>query len=287
MAYAVMGITGQVGGAVARHLLSKGKAVRGIARDPAKAHDWEAQGITLAIADSNDAAALTGAFREAEGAYVMLPPLFTPSPDFREARAIATALARSLAAAHPAKVIVLSTIGAHQDHGIGILAQLHILEVALADLPMPTTFLRAAWFMENALWDVEAAKAGAISSYLHPLDREIGMVATDDIGRSVAELLVGDWTGHRVVELEGPHRYSPNHLAAAFAAALDRPVSAVTVPREVWDGLFRKQGATDPSLRIEMLDGFNSGWIEFQGGQAIHARGKIELLPVIRELVAR
>ncbi len=38
--YAVMGITGNVGGAVARELLAQGKKVRALVRDPKKASEW-------------------------------------------------------------------------------------------------------------------------------------------------------------------------------------------------------------------------------------------------------
>jgi uncharacterized protein YbjT (DUF2867 family) len=39
--YAVMGITGNVGGAVARTLLTRGEKVRGIVRNPEKAAEWQ------------------------------------------------------------------------------------------------------------------------------------------------------------------------------------------------------------------------------------------------------
>jgi NAD(P)H dehydrogenase (quinone) len=45
--YAVMGITGNVGGAVARTLLAKGEKVRGIVRNPEKATEWQKQGAEL------------------------------------------------------------------------------------------------------------------------------------------------------------------------------------------------------------------------------------------------
>ena len=45
--YAVMGITGNVGGAVARTLLAKGEKVRGIVRNPEKAAEWQKQGVEL------------------------------------------------------------------------------------------------------------------------------------------------------------------------------------------------------------------------------------------------
>jgi hypothetical protein len=37
--------------------------------------------------------------------------------------------------------------------------------------------------------------------------------------------------------------------------------------------------------RIRMLDGFNEGWIEFEGGEAALIKGEVELATVLRELV--
>jgi len=34
-----------------------------------------------------------------------------------------------------------------------------------------------------------------------------------------------------------------------------------------------------------MLDGFNEGWIEFEGGEANSTKGKVELETVLRGLV--
>ena len=48
--YAITGITGQVGGAVARTLLAEGANVRAVARDARKAASWVKRGCELAIA---------------------------------------------------------------------------------------------------------------------------------------------------------------------------------------------------------------------------------------------
>ena len=90
------------------------------------------------------------------------------------------------------------------------------------------------------------------------------MVATADIGRVAAELLQETWKGGRVVELEGPHRVTPNEIAATFATLLHRPVKMEAVPRATWEPLFKSQGMNNPMPRIQMLDGFNEGWIEFE-----------------------
>jgi len=68
--------------------------------------------------------------------------------------------------------------------------------------------------------------------------------------------------GHRIVELEGPSRITPDELAAALGQALGREVTPQVVPRETWETLFRAQGMQNPMPRMRMVDGFNEGWIE-------------------------
>jgi len=91
------------------------------------------------------------------------------------------------------------------------------------------------------------------------------MVATEDIGRVAAELLQKTWSGHRTVELEGPRPVTPNEIGATFARLLGHSVKVEAVPRETWESLFKSQGMKNPTPRIQMLDGFNEGWLEFEG----------------------
>jgi uncharacterized protein YbjT (DUF2867 family) len=285
--FAITAITGKVGGAVARHLLGAGKTVRAVVREESKGAPWAALGCDVAVADVADAEPLAAALADTEGAFILLPPVFDPAPDFADVKQTIAVIKEALVRAHPAKVVVLSTIGADADHP-NLLNGLRFLEQALADLPMPVRFLRAAWFMENAEWDVTSAKEeGVIHSYLQPLDRPIAMVATDDVGRTAADLLCEEWAGHRVIELEGPDRVMPNAVAAAFAAALNKPVSAVVVPRGDWEQLFRQQGMSNPQPRMQMIDGFNAGWIDFDGQDYNARRGQISIEQAIAALVRR
>jgi NAD(P)H dehydrogenase (quinone) len=115
----------------------------------------------------------------------------------------------------------------------------------------------------------------------------VPMVATADIGRVAAELLQETWSGHRVIELEGPQRVTPNEIAATFARLLDRPVRMEAVPRESWEALFKSQGTKNPIPRIRMLDGFNEGWIDFERGEAGLRKGNVALETVLKALIAR
>jgi uncharacterized protein YbjT (DUF2867 family) len=141
--------------------------------------------------------------------------------------------------------------------------------------------------MEHSSWDVDSAKNGVIQSFLQPLDKPVPMVATADIGCSAAELLQETWNGHRVVELEGPRRVTPKEIAASFASLLGHPVRVESVPRETWEPLFKSQGMENPMPRIQMLYGFNEGWIDFEGKGAGLRKGKVALETVLRTLIER
>ena len=283
--YAITGITGQIGGAVGRTLLAAGQPVRAVVRDVDKGKSWTERGCDVALATIEDAASLTAAFRGAEGVFVLVPPNFDPQPGFPEAQAIAAKLRSALENARPARVVYLSTIGA-QANQANLLRQHTIIERSLSDLSVPITFLRPAWFMENCRWDVASAREkGAIPSLLQPLDKPVSMVATADIGKLAAALLQEPWSGHRIVELEGPRRVTPDEIAATFTKVLGRPVRAQIVPRDSWEGLFSSQGMKNPLPRIQMLDGFNEGWIEFESGEAGSQKGTTSLESVLRSLV--
>jgi len=284
--YAVTGITGKVGGALARRLLAEGHAVRAVLRDASKAEPWEALGCDVALAGMQEPESLAAAFEGAEGVFILPPSDFDPAPGYPEARLVIDAVTAALKAAKARKILCLSTIGADATHD-NLLTQRTLMETAIGALELPVTFLRPGWFMENALWDVAAARdEGVLRSFLQPADKAFPMVATQDVGSVAADLLVEDWEGTRIVELEGPVRVSPNDLAGAFATALARPVHVEIVPRASWEALFLLQGMKNPLPRIRMLDGFNEGWIEFadQGRKAI--KGPTPLDEVIARLVA-
>jgi uncharacterized protein YbjT (DUF2867 family) len=285
--YAITGITGKVGGALARKLLEEGKSVRAVVRDEDKAKVWAARGCEIALANMDDAGALAAAFKGTEGVFILPPSDFDPAPGFPEARAVIDAVKAALEAARPGRVVCLSTIGA-QATQTNLLTQRTLMEEALSTLDIPVTFLRPGWFMENFALDVAPARdEGVIYSFLQPLDKPVPMIATADVGRVAAELIQQEWTGRRVVELEAPHRVTPDEAAAAFSKILGRPVTAAVVPRDTWEGLFKSQGMKDPMPRIRMVDGFNEGWIEFEGEASSIRKGSVELETVLRELVSQ
>ena len=285
--FAVLGITGKVGGAVARSLLATGQPVRAIVRSHEKGYVWAKRGCEVCVADMDDQKSLGTAFHGLKGAFVMLPSNFDQADGFPETVRTIASIRHALEATRPQKVVCLSTIGAQATQS-NLLSKLGIMERSFSTLPVSVTFLRAAWFMENAARDIQTAMTtGVVPSFLQPLDKPVPMVSTEDIGQVAAELLQqGEATG-RVVELEGPRRVTPAEIAVALSKLLARPVRAEAVPRRAWAALFRAQGASNPEPRMRMLDGFNEGWIEFDSDESAIRKGSITINQALKSLIQR
>jgi hypothetical protein len=71
-----------------------------------------------------------------------------------------------------------------------------------------------------------------------------------------------------------------------YSNLLGRQVRTRAVPRETWGAVFKAQGMRDPLPRIQMLDGFNEGWIRFEGGSATRVQGSVSLNDALGKLVA-
>jgi len=282
---AVTGITGKVGSQVARGLLAQGQAVRAVVRSRAKGDEWAALGCDVFVASIDDAEAMTEAFRGVDGVFLMTPPNYDPEPGFPDTQRNSVAIRTAIEEGRPGKVVFLSTVGAQVTEP-NLLNNSGMTEAMLRTVPIPVAFLRAAWFMENAAWDIESAKSGVVHSFLQPLDHRIPMVATEDIAQTAVELLGQSWNGVRIVELEGPERYSSNDVAAALASALHTPVRNEIVPRSTWEELFRSQGVKNPLPRIRMVDGFNEGWIDFESGQHGSRKAGTTLQAALQALVS-
>src|SRR6201994_1745253 len=261
--FTVMGITGNVGGAVAENLLAVGKTVRGVVRNPQKASFWVDQGVELVQSAYDDAAGLTKAFAGAEGVFAMIPPDFAPAPGLPEQKRTIAAIREALEQAKPGKAVFLSSIGSEQTSGLGLITSTHLMEEAMRTLPIPVAYLRAGSFIENWLGALDHIRAtGEMPFFYAPLDRKFPLIATRDIGLAGARVLQEAWTGERVLEVDGPEGGTDLYeTAAAFGRALGRQVKAVQLPEAAWQNVLEAMGmpADRTGLYIEMVKSLNSG----------------------------
>ena len=59
------------------------------------------------------------------------------------------------------------------------------------------------------------------------------------------------------------------------------------ISRAAWEDFFKSQGTAWPAPRIEMIDGFNAGWIAFEPGQHEHVVGETPFEAVLANLPKR
>jgi NAD(P)H dehydrogenase (quinone) len=285
MSYAVFGASGQTGGATARELLRRKQEVCAVVRREGAASEWQAAGATTALADMYDAKSVSAALHGTDGAFVLLPAFFRDQDPFASCDKVVTALAEGITASGVPHVVYLSSIGAHRDHGLGSIDQLRRLEAGMSVLATRTSALRAGWFMENYSGQLaQAVATGDLPSMLDPLDQPVPMVAVDDIGVAAADLLMMPSARRRVVELSHPKAYSASDVAAAIAEISGRPVTATAIPKADRSGVYAEWGFTPSAARnmSDMIDGFNSGWIRFQGSPAEHVGAPTPLAEALK-----
>jgi uncharacterized protein YbjT (DUF2867 family) len=195
---------------VATNLLAGGQKVRVVGRNAAHLQPLAAKGAEAFVADVTDAVALAKAFDQAESAYVMIPPNPASTDPLGYSNRVSDAIAAAVQNAGTKNVVALSSIGTDKDSGTGPVLGLHNLEQKLNQIIGANVLhLRAVYFMENTLPQVNAIRMmGSAAGPLRP-DLKLPMIATRDIGNAAAEALLRPIVrGKQTRELLGP-RISP------------------------------------------------------------------------------
>lgn len=244
----VLGGTGRVGSALARALLSRGERVTIVTRDRSKAARWEASGAAVAVLDVLDTEALRALFRTGRRAFLLNPPADPATDTVVEEKKTMASIVAALDGAGLEKAVVQSTYGAHAGEGAGDLNVLHELERGAARF-VPTSVIRAAYYLSN--WDgaLETARENGLVYAAFPGSFVLPMVAPHDLGAVAARLMTEPPEQGVIHHVEGPERYSPDDVAAAFAAALGRNVEAVSTPRDQLQPWFESRGFSKPAAR--------------------------------------
>src|ERR1700756_929322 len=213
--YVVLGASGNTGHVVATNLLAGEQKVRVVGRNAAHLQPLTAKGAEAFVADVTDAGALAKAFDQAESAYVMIPPNTTSNDPLGYANRVSDAIAAAVQNAGTKNVVALSSIGADKASGTGPVVGLHNLEQKLNQINGANVLhLRAGYFMENALPQVNAVRQmGAVATPLRA-DLKLAMIATRDIGAAAAEaLLPPTFRGKQTRELLGPRDLTYTEVA--------------------------------------------------------------------------
>ena len=276
--YIVSGATGQTGSVITRTLLEKDLPVRAIVRSEEKGKHLKEAGAEIAVVvDVRDANALTAALAGGTVLYLMNPPHEQSADMFAETEKVINAYKTAIENSSIEKLVVLSSVGAQLPSGTGAIVTNHLIEQAFKDSTIPTTFLRAAYFMENWNSVLETAKSeGILPSFLQPLDAKLPQVSTEDIGRIAAEAMLENSEGVQIKELAGLP-YSPNDVAEAFSKVLGKEIRAVEVPENQWLDIMKTFASPrNAEAYYEMTESVNAGSITFETENQIKGTFTIE-----------
>lgn len=241
----ILGGTGHVGSAVARALLDAGEPVTIVSHDPAKGEEWKQRGAKVAIADIHDVDTLRVVFRSGRRAFLLNPPAAPHTDTDAEEKATVAAILSALEGSGLEKLVAESTYGAQPGERCGDLNTLWALERGLAEQPIPYAINRGAYYFSNWAANLDEVRDEGVLRTMFDADFELPMVAPEDLGAHAAALMTDDRTG--IFFVEGPRLYTPQDVANAFAAALDRTVRVETVPRNQWTPAFKAIGFSSPA----------------------------------------
>jgi uncharacterized protein YbjT (DUF2867 family) len=219
--YVILGASGNTGSIIADSLLSKGKKVRVVGRDPGRLQRFVRQGAEAFTGDMSDAAALTKAFSGARAAYLLLPPITSREDQERESDAIARAVTES----GLRYAVYLSSYGAHVPEGTGPVTGLHSSEQKLNAIGgLHVLHLRAAYFMENNLAAISMIQGMGIFGHALLPDLKLPMIATPDVGDYAAQRLLDlDFSGKQTCELLGERDLSMAEATTIIARGIGKP----------------------------------------------------------------
>jgi uncharacterized protein YbjT (DUF2867 family) len=262
--HVILGASGHTGHLVASQLLAGGQKVRAVGRSPAHLQPLTAKGAEPFIADVTDAAALAKAFHQADSAYVMIPPNPASTDPSDYSNRVSDAIAAAVKAAGTRNVVALSSIGADKPSGTGPVVGLHNLEQKLNQIDAANVLhLRAGYFMENTLAQVNAIRQmGAMATPLRP-DLKLTMIATRDIAAVAAEaLLHPSVRGKQTRELLGQRDLTYSEAATVIGRAIGKPdLKYVQLPDDQFQGALVQMGMSEQFARLllEMIAALNSG----------------------------
>jgi uncharacterized protein YbjT (DUF2867 family) len=232
---AVIGATGQQGGATARALLDAGVRVRGLVRDPQSesATALQQAGAELVRADMEDAEALRAALAGVGGLFAMTTFAGRDGTDgeVRRGGLIADA-ARDAGVPH---VVYGSVGGAERHTGIPHFESKRRVEEHLTALGLRTTFVRPTFFMENFASFFAPQTEDGVVVLRAPLAPSVPlqMVAVDDIGAAAAAALLDPArVPGGAIEIAGDE-LTGEQVAAAFGADAGLPARFEPLPLDV------------------------------------------------------
>jgi len=221
----LLGATGKVGGKISEILLKEGHTLKLIAQTSDKLERFKDMGAEVILADITDVKILTTTFKNADSAYVMTPPDFTAISYRAFQRKAGDAVIKAIQNSGIKYIVNLSSCGAHMHEGNGLITGLAEQEVKLNQLKdVNIIHLRPAYFMDNALLNIQLIREMGINGTTADADHKIPMVATKDIAVIAANHLAKlDFKDKSVQPILGDRNYSFKEFTSILGNSIGKP----------------------------------------------------------------
>ncbi len=279
---------GNIGRVVVERLLEAKHDVVVISRHPEKVAALTSNGATLVRGSIDEDAIVDRALDGADALFWLTPIAFEPADYMAWAKDIAHRAASAARRRGVGRAVVISSIGAQHDSGVGPISCNPVIEKAFATAVPNVTFLRPGSFMENLLQHVGTIARGGTMYTRYPTSRKIPWIATRDIAASAFRALTDErGPGSRMLELQGPEDLDQLQVASIVSEGIRRPVAAVEVTEEQ-----AKQGMVGvgmPSvfadLLLEMYAGLASGRMQRTQARSAATSTPTTLLTFARQVL--
>jgi uncharacterized protein YbjT (DUF2867 family) len=221
MTILITGATGNIGGEIVRNLIEKKLPLRALVRDRAKAANWEAQGIELALGDFSHPDSLDAALRDIEKAFLVMP-------NDRHQVELETNFIDAAKKAGVRHIVKLSVMNAGELPST--FQKWHRqIEEHLEASGMAWTHLRPNMFMQNMRWFVPTiAQQGVFYNCVG--DVKISHVDARDVAAVAAVCLSEGGHENKSYVLTGSEAISFNEIAEIFTKELNRPINYINLP---------------------------------------------------------
>jgi len=247
----VTGATGNIGTELVPLLLAKGKSVRVVTRDEAKATRLDPR-VEKQMGDLTDRATVRRAVAGVERVF-MVSLIRDESGD--SDRMLIEEAARA-EATHIVKISALSVGGGR----VGVLHRDR--ERAVRESGLAWTFLRPGMFMANSLgWAPTIKAQGQVFSATG--DGKVAAISPSDIAAVAALVLTERGHEGQAYELTGPELLSAPEQVAILSRVIGKPIACIDIPIEAAAERMKKMGAPD-----FLVEGLSEFWRTIKAGNA-------------------
>lgn len=215
-----------IGHIVASNLIESGADVVLLVRNPERALKLAYRGAEVYLGMLGDVSFVKEVTQDVDALLWVTPPAVR-AHDVREfCKWLARSAQAAIAENEIPHVVNISSIGAGADSGTGIIAGLHDVETMLDEVSRNICHLRAGFFFENILWQLNSIRKDSCICYPVSPWRKVAMAAARDVAQCASHWLLDDtWTGHYYRGVLGPADLSFEEAAGEVSRGIGQGLS--------------------------------------------------------------